>query len=120
MNAVMASEWGPRIKPISSGSESVRMGCRTGEWVGAPDPRCPLGRSGADQSRIRRRSAADSSDLFCPLVTRATDLHRGAGIRTRDLLLPKQARYRTAPHPALSCSNDVQHSGLIGRRVATS
>src|SRR5690242_8054869 len=25
--------------------------------------------------------------------------HRGAGIRTRDLLLPKQARYRTAPHP---------------------
>jgi integrase len=27
--------------------------------------------------------------------------HRGAGIRTRDLLLPKQARYRTAPHPAI-------------------
>jgi hypothetical protein len=27
--------------------------------------------------------------------------HRGAGIRTRDLLLPKQARYRTAPHPAV-------------------
>lgn len=27
-------------------------------------------------------------------------LYRGAGIRTRDLLLPKQARYRTAPHPA--------------------
>src|SRR6476659_6380583 len=26
---------------------------------------------------------------------------RGAGIRTRDLLLPKQARYRTAPHPVL-------------------
>jgi hypothetical protein len=25
--------------------------------------------------------------------------YRGAGIRTRDLLLPKQARYRTAPHP---------------------
>ena len=28
-------------------------------------------------------------------------LYRGAGIRTRDLLLPKQARYRTAPHPAI-------------------
>ncbi len=27
-------------------------------------------------------------------------LHRGAGIRTRDLLLPKQARYRAAPRPA--------------------
>ena len=25
--------------------------------------------------------------------------HRGARIRTGDLLLPKQARYRTAPHP---------------------
>jgi hypothetical protein len=25
--------------------------------------------------------------------------NRGAGIRTRDLLLPKQARYRTAPRP---------------------
>ncbi len=25
--------------------------------------------------------------------------NRGAGIRTRDLLLPKQARYRAAPHP---------------------
>ena len=29
--------------------------------------------------------------------------HRGAGIRTRDLLLPKQARYRTAPHPVVEC-----------------
>jgi hypothetical protein len=28
-------------------------------------------------------------------------LNRGAGIRTRDLLLPKQARYRTAPHPVV-------------------
>jgi hypothetical protein len=28
--------------------------------------------------------------------------HRGAGIRTRDLLLPKQARYRTAPHPVIT------------------
>ncbi len=27
--------------------------------------------------------------------------NRGAGIRTRDLLLPKQARYRAAPHPEL-------------------
>ena len=29
----------------------------------------------------------------------AARLSRGAGIRTRDLLLPKQARYRTAPRP---------------------
>jgi hypothetical protein len=28
--------------------------------------------------------------------------HRGAGIRTRDLLLPKQARYRTAPCPVIA------------------
>ena len=34
-----------------------------------------------------------------PLRARADTGHRGAGIRTRDLLLPKQARYRTAPHP---------------------
>src|SRR5437867_4485921 len=25
--------------------------------------------------------------------------NRGGGIRTRDLLVPNQARYRTAPHP---------------------
>src|SRR5690242_16463630 len=27
--------------------------------------------------------------------------NRGGGIRTRDLLVPNQARYRTAPHPEL-------------------
>src|SRR4249920_2353238 len=32
--------------------------------------------------------------------------HRGAGIRTRDLLLPKQARYRTAPHPESYVTSD--------------
>jgi hypothetical protein len=31
--------------------------------------------------------------------------NRGAGIRTRDLLLPKQARYRTAPRPVVCATN---------------
>ncbi len=35
------------------------------------------------------------------VATGLDDNHRGAGIRTRDLLLPKQARYRTAPHPVV-------------------
>ena len=38
----------------------------------------------------------------CTRLRRRNQVHRGAGIRTRDLLLPKQARYRTAPHPAES------------------
>ena len=36
-----------------------------------------------------------------PISSILPALYRGAGIRTRDLLLPKQARYRTAPHPAV-------------------
>ena len=33
---------------------------------------------------------------------------RGEGIRTPDILLPKQARYRAALHPALITSNDPE------------
>ena len=38
----------------------------------------------------------------CQVAAVPQGFHRGAGIRTRDLLLPKQARYRTEPHPELT------------------
>jgi hypothetical protein len=53
--------------------DSSRRGCSDRHWFGHAD--------------------GDISEL---------EQHRGAGIRTRDLLLPKQARYRTAPHPVIS------------------
>jgi hypothetical protein len=43
---------------------------------------------------------------------RACRSNRGAGIRTRDLLLPKQARYRTAPHP-VNDRNKLNHNHVF-------
>src|SRR2546425_10416855 len=37
--------------------------------------------------------------------------NRGGGIRTRDLLVPNQARYRTAPHPELPDVETPRRSG---------
>src|SRR6185295_1502216 len=49
-----------------------------------------------------------------PLHARADPGHRGAGIRTRDLLLPKQARYRTAPRPVDCAGQDTLIGNLCG------
>ena len=46
-------------------------------------------------------------------------LSRGAGIRTRDLLLPKQARYRTAPHPVGAGENSKVGRGETEDGAAT-
>jgi hypothetical protein len=51
-------------------------------------------------SRRADRHQEDPAGPSIPgLVSVMNQANRGAGIRTRDLLLPKQARYRTAPHP---------------------
>jgi hypothetical protein len=49
--------------------------------------------------------------------------NRGGGIRTRDLLVPNQARYRTAPHPdenSASCTVAKLQSYYVERRSSTS
>ena len=45
--------------------------------------------------------------------------NRGAGIRTRDLLLPKQARYRAAPRP-VGTKYIPSCEGKEGRRLRAS
>ena len=40
---------------------------------------------------------------------------RGRGIRTPDILLPKQARYQTALYPGFGCAPECLHSGTEER-----
>ena len=62
-------------------------------WVPCPPTRPDLGRAAP-------RKCAEPGRQEGKLVDRKEN--RGAGIRTRDLLLPKQARYRAAPRPVLA------------------
>jgi hypothetical protein len=60
------------------------------------------------RGRISRRPHTESSQRLVPLVhcrrLPATRFGRGRGIRTPDILLPKQARYQTALYPGQSRS----------------
>jgi hypothetical protein len=47
-------------------------------------------------------------------------VNRGGGIRTRDLLVPNQARYRTAPHPENTRHRDAEMPRRRGKATKSS
>ena len=58
------------------------------------------------ESVVRRDPKAIKTFGIAPhnICFAGTSYDRGAGIRTRDLLLPKQARYQAAPRPVAAAS----------------
>ena len=55
--------------------------------------------------------------LRCAVLRGTAVVGRGGGVRTHDLLFPKQARYQTAPRPVV-CVPDVSAKGLCAPRVS--
>ena len=94
--------WLPRIQNHRVLAVAARSGHQSGHGTRVT-PASLLGP--ADGQRPRRSSRSEPN---CRASTRpkSRKFNRGARIRTGDLLLPKQARYRTAPrpvHPSTAC-----------------
>src|SRR3954454_18909274 len=95
------------LEPTSGGPLSLGRGTN---HQGRPSPAHTHGRT----YRARTGAATCRTDM----ASLQWNGDRGAGFRTRDLLLPKQARYRTAPHPEVASfsalSDDLSCAGRAG------